>query len=777
MRPSPLERSRLCDACTHACSMSIVGCTQYTCQTHRSQFLKNNPNPYISTWDAMNDTSRWAKWSKTKRDFLSETTSSGCHLCIIIAHAFDEKSKEVFQNLGSDEVVRLCLKYRTVERDPSGKLGWDERTNMAITDIALGIDAPDEFWLAIRSDKGSALEEMSFDLRMRPLDETETSHVIKTIPGKHASTMNEQNLQLARKWIKGCNRSHPICKEFQSRQPNWRPTRLIHIGSKTQQPRLVAPSKPVSYLALSYCWGTDNTVTLTEATLNPFQNELPLSSLPSTIRDAITTTRDLGYEYLWVDALCIIQDCKPDWIKESAQMGSIYGSAALTLAAAGTSTVQDSIFCRRDPRAVRPCVANIIQSSVYHRVSYPWAIYPHQPERLLFDTINESPLSRRAWALQELLVSPRTLVFGSKQMVWSCATTEASETFPIGLDPKFSSVVSESASLSYLRQKLMRASKLEEEPSEFWNNFISRYTKARLTFSSDMLVALQGIVERITEARRGSNKCTPELEYVAGLWRDSNFQQSLLWRPKDGSSPTRPDYYRAPSWSWASLDGEVDFFEQYIPWIWNGKKTELARIVDICVEPQTGYSLSTTGQIKSGLIEMECHLRECYLMKKPRSEDSSHDQGDDAYLVISSDEYKRMSSRSSTEGAAGGGNQEAHKFANSCTIDLPEEIPSARWVQVYCVPLQLGWCQTDRYEQAVWESYEGLILMPHDAEEEDLLTSEGFCVLSQTFRRVGTFTFDLHDENREARENELLGPVVFDREGNWGGKRETVCII
>jgi hypothetical protein len=150
--------------------MSIVGCTQYTCQTHRSQFLKNNPNPYISTWDAMNDISRWAKWSKTKRDFLSETTSSGCHLCIIIAHAFDENSKEVFQNLGSDEVVRLCFKYRTVERDPSGKLGWDERTNMAITDIALGIDLPDEFWLAIRSDKGSALEEVSFDLRMRPLE-------------------------------------------------------------------------------------------------------------------------------------------------------------------------------------------------------------------------------------------------------------------------------------------------------------------------------------------------------------------------------------------------------------------------------------------------------------------------------------------------------------------------------------------------------------------------------------------------------------------------------
>ncbi|KAF5648598.1 hypothetical protein F52700_914 [Fusarium sp. NRRL 52700] len=765
MPPTPLERSRLCDECTHACSMSIVGCAPYTCPKHRSEFPKEQNN-----WHFINNPARWGKWAKTKRDFVAETKLSGCHLCIIIAHAFDEKSKELFQSLGSDEVVRLCFKYRTVERDPSGKLGYDERTCMAITDIALGIDLPDEFWLAISSDTGSALSDLSFDLRMRPLQETDTSHVVKTIPGKHASTMNEQNLQLALKWIKGCNRSHPICKEFQPQQTNWHPTRLIHIGSKAQQPRLVIPSEAVPYIALSYCWGTHNAVTLTEATLILFQNEIPLASLPKTLRDAFTTTRDLGYEYLWVDALCIIQDSKPDWIKESSQMGSIYGSAALTLAAAGTPSVKDSIFSRRDPRAVRPCVANIIQSSVYHRVSYPWAIYPHQPEHLLFDTINKSHLSRRAWALQELLVSPRTLVFGSKQMVWSCATTEASETFPIGLDPKFSSVVSEGASLSYLRQKLMRASKLEEEPSEFWNDFISRYTKARLTFNSDTLVALQGIVERITQARRGLNKSTPELEYVAGLWRDASFQQSLLWRVKAGSSPSRPNYYRAPSWSWASLDGEVDFFEQFISWIWNGKKTELARILDVCVEPQTGYSLSTTGQIKSGLIEMECHLRECYLMKQPQAEEH------DPYLIISSDEYHKMSETSSVEDPTRWIEQ-VHKFANSCTIDLPDEIPSAQWMQVYCVPLQLGWCQTDRYEQAIWESYEGLILMPHDAEEGDLLTSEGFCVVSQTFRRIGTFTFDLHDENREARENELFGTVVFDGEGNWERKRETVSIV
>jgi hypothetical protein len=602
---------------------------------------------------------------------------------------------------------------------------------------------------------------------------------VKTIPGKHASTMNDQNLQLALKWIKGCTRSHPICKRFQPRLSGWRPTRLIHVGSKSDQPRLVISPKAVPYIALSYCWGTENTITLTEATLDLFQKEISLASLPTTIRDAIATTRDLGYEYLWVDALCIIQDSKHDWIMESSRMGSIYGSAALTLAAAGNSSVKDSMYCRRDPRAVRPCVANIIPNATYHGVSYPWAIYPHQPERLLSDTINESPLSRRAWALQELLISPRTLVFGSKQMVWSCATTEASETFPIGLDPKFSTVLNYTAGLSYLRQKLIKASNLEEEPSEFWNEFISRYTKARLTFTSDILVALQGIVERIIEARRGSNRNALESEYVAGLWRDANFQQSLLWRPKAGSSAHRPECYRAPSWSWASLDGKIDFFEQYIPWIWNGNKVELAKVLDVSIEPQTSYSVSTTGQIKSGFIEMECHLRECYLMRTSEAKDTSTNQEDYTYLIISSEEFATIS-RDSCVKEPTEGSQQVHKFANSCTIDIPDEIPCSQWIQVYCVPLQLGWCQTDRYEQAVWESYEGLVLVPSDAGEEpngDLLTSEGFCVLSRAFRRIGTFTFDLHDDNREAREDELLGPLRFDEEGNWERKREMACII
>ncbi|RFN50602.1 hypothetical protein FIE12Z_5104 [Fusarium flagelliforme] len=593
--------------------------------------------------------------------------------------------------------------------------------------------------------------------------------------------MNEQNLQLALRWIKSCNRSHPKCKAFQHQMTGWRPTRLIYVGPESEQPKLIISrnkSRPVPYVALSYCWGSSNSVTLSRENISDFQKEIYLQHLPATIQSAIATTKDLGYQYLWVDSLCIIQNSENDWAYESSRMGDIYGMADITLAAAGGSSVQDPMFYRRDPRAIRPCVANIMPDYRYTKLSYPWAIYPHQAERMLDSTINESPLSRRAWALQELLLSPRTLIFGSKQMVWSCATTEASEGFPLGLDPKFSTPLSEDSSLSQLRQRLMRISDVGEPPSRFWNDFISRYTRSRLSVGSDTLVALQGLVGRImmmAETRRQSNTDEPGPNYVAGLWHDRHFQQTLLWRPKVGSTRSRPEAYRAPSWSWASIDGDIDFFEQYIPWLWNRMEIEFARVVDVKAEPGAINSSSATGAVTSGYIDVQCHVRPCMLLKTGPGLDGSKNYEQYEALIVSSEEFHRLSELQDFCGGTAI-NDLAHRFADSCTIDIPEEIPDSKWTEVYCIPLQLGQCQTDRYEQSIWESYEGLVVVPvHNgarANHKPSASHTGSPDLTKTFRRIGTFRFDLHEENRAARQAELFGNDSDLRE-----RRELIRII
>lgn len=150
----------------------MVGCGPITCKTHWSQYNLEK-RQYISDnrqhWDRLSDVSGWAKWSKTKRDFLAETSHSGCHLCIIIAHAFDDASKETFKELDISEELHLCFAYRSIERDPSGTLDWEERTSMTINDITLESHLPDEFWLQIRPNKGSVFTKLYIDLRLRPL--------------------------------------------------------------------------------------------------------------------------------------------------------------------------------------------------------------------------------------------------------------------------------------------------------------------------------------------------------------------------------------------------------------------------------------------------------------------------------------------------------------------------------------------------------------------------------------------------------------------------------
>jgi hypothetical protein len=102
------------------------------------------------------------------------------------------------------------------------------------------------------------------------------------------------------------------------------------------------------YITLSHCWGSQQPLTTTAATLNTRNMNISWESLPAVFQDAITVTRRLHIHFLWIDSLCILQDVKEDWVKESAKMGSIYEHSYPTIAAASSinSTVS-FLFARR----------------------------------------------------------------------------------------------------------------------------------------------------------------------------------------------------------------------------------------------------------------------------------------------------------------------------------------------------------------------------------------------------------------------------------------------
>lgn len=94
---------------------------------------------------------------------------------------------------------------------------------------------------------------------------------------------------------------------------------------------------------------------LTKSSQASLCHEIPIELLPQSNQDAIQITRSLGIRYLWIDALCILQDLDDpsDWLKESARMGDVYKFAYVTISASRASTGGEGCFAEHQPLEAR----------------------------------------------------------------------------------------------------------------------------------------------------------------------------------------------------------------------------------------------------------------------------------------------------------------------------------------------------------------------------------------------------------------------------------------
>lgn len=213
--------------------------------------------------------------------------------------------------------------------------------------------------------------------------------------------------------------------------PTERPTRLLDFHRYHGSDARRSPIKLINthggiypYAALSYCWGRIAGSWLTKTnTIEQYLREIERSNLPATIYDAVDVAAALGIGYLWVDALCIIQDSKEDWKVESAKMGGIYQGGLLTIAASKSASSYEGLFARSglESRTIFPDYITITSrlkngsiSSLYFSKSIN--------TMLKLDTgrfgskIEDSPLSQRAWTYQEQVLSNRTLYLAESQL-------------------------------------------------------------------------------------------------------------------------------------------------------------------------------------------------------------------------------------------------------------------------------------------------------------------------------------------------------------------------
>lgn len=180
---------------------------------------------------------------------------------------------------------------------------------------------------------------------------------------------------------------------------------------------------------------------------------------------------------------------------------------------------------------------------------------------------------------QERLLAKRVLHFGKTQLLWECSGLNAAEMFPIGLPGMFTSGFStfkvnnpdkalqdpdedadgksvERDSAHFNWQHLSTIHDFDETDLErywvhrLWQNVLRMYTQCAMTDPQDKLIAVAGIAKRFASYIPG--------DYVAGLWREY-FEAHLFWVVRDCTESTRPSVYRAPSWSWASVDAACEF--------------------------------------------------------------------------------------------------------------------------------------------------------------------------------------------------------------------------
>jgi hypothetical protein len=397
------------------------------------------------------------------------------------------------------------------------------------------------------------------------------------------SPSNPKTMELMKNWVKQCNEHSNCVAELPPL-----PARVIDVGDEANGycvKLCETGGETERYICLSHCWGKVDHFTTTKASFTMHTTNISFDKLPKSFRDAIAITRILGIRYIWIDSICICQDDGEDWERESAKMTSIYMNSYLTIAASAAKDSSIGCFLPRQPsKSVR--VPYTTKQGISGELQA--FLLPMRKEALpdlyieTADNIGEvdHPLATRAWAVQERILPRRTLHFGKHQVYFECNEGFKGEN-GLHVPWRYHSIYSNQ------RNRFGRLVTEERNPTlALWHSMLWNYGPRLLTKPSDKLPALSGLARLLSERL--------DDEYVAGLWRKSLIE-GLLWQ---GLKVRRVSKCRAPSWSWASVDG--------IPATgMHGKWEPLAEILDCKVEMK-GKNIH--GEVKSGWIKMQAPL-------------------------------------------------------------------------------------------------------------------------------------------------------------------------
>ncbi|KAF8538720.1 heterokaryon incompatibility protein-domain-containing protein [Trichophaea hybrida] len=383
------------------------------------------------------------------------------------------------------------------------------------------------------------------------------AHLVGRLPTFHGrrTAVNRIDFPLIKEWMLVCEGFHEKDCEAERQKNVCRIPSCLRVID-VEKNRLAAvnsgASGPLRYLALSYVWGRVSTVSQYRTTTSNFEQRMEKDGLsgvafPKTIRHAMSLTLQLGERYLWVDAVCIIQDDPEDQKAQIGCMNIIYGASFLTIIAAGGDNAEVGL-----PRAYsnRPLVQHIERVQGL-RLALPF--------RRLKNTIISSHWFTRGWTYQERMLPCRRLYFTLEQVYFECRRCTFCE-----------DVAAEERSYEYnIYQAISSGGNVlasRDEPRSpgfsytarlFFSAYgivVNQYTERNLTFESDVLNAFLGVANVL------ANCYGPKFTFKYGMpvW---SLNEALLWQPSNRLKrrySENPEVY-LPSWSWAGWKGHVHY--------------------------------------------------------------------------------------------------------------------------------------------------------------------------------------------------------------------------
>jgi hypothetical protein len=373
------------------------------------------------------------------------------------------------------------------------------------------------------------------------------------------SKAKPEDLLRYKTYFSHCKRHRDCRKAMKSLQHNIAPTRLLYVQEAPHvQLYKVPEGENPHYVALSYCWGESERqkqAQTMQANVEDRHHGIQESQLPQTITDAIKLTRSLGLAYIWIDALCIIQDDPQDCAAELAKMASIYREAIITIAAASAKSSVEGFLEDRD---LEKAYGSLFKLSYRRKRDNDVEGSVLLSENPICDTYDE-PIDKRAWTMQEDTLSLRLLRFGSKQTTWRCPRYHGSTKIdgggcPYPVNKDMDSAIDHPRRITEVQSAMAEFGDLG--PSKLldsWLNSISNYTHRKISKTSDKLPACAALAENFAAIFNLESD-----EYLAGLWKPDIMAQLLWFRLED----FKAERCSGPTWSWASLHGPVEFFQR-----------------------------------------------------------------------------------------------------------------------------------------------------------------------------------------------------------------------